>query len=99
MTCTFRILDPLKQSLPVVNSSKQPMGQLQGFSVPPATAAGGYDGKVKLFNAQSGLCFVTFAEHTAAVQDLCFTPQGLGVLRRCHRSGVGIYLLIHFFVQ
>ena len=37
---------------------------------------GGYDGKVKLFNAQSGLCFVTFAEHTAAVQDICFTPQG-----------------------
>lgn len=43
----------------------------------PLVAAGGYDGKVKLFNAQSGLCFVTFAEHTAAVQDLCFTPQGL----------------------
>lgn len=37
---------------------------------------GGYDGKVKLFNAQSGLCFVTFAEHTAAVQGICFTPQG-----------------------
>ena len=31
---------------------------------------------MKLFNAQSGLCFVTFAEHTAAVQGICFTPQG-----------------------
>lgn len=59
-------------------------------------ATGGYDGKVKLFNAQSGLCFVTFAEHTAAVQDLCFTPQGNAVLSASADGSVRAFDLLRY---
>ena len=37
-------------------------------------ATGGEDSKVKLWNASSGFCFVTFSEHVAAVT---------GILRKC----------------
>lgn len=36
-------------------------------------ATGGEDGKVKLWNVASGLCFVTFSEHTGAVNSVCFS--------------------------
>lgn len=39
-------------------------------------ATGGDDGKVKLWSIQSGFCFVTFADHTAAVTDLCYVRGG-----------------------
>ncbi|WWC72243.1 uncharacterized protein I206_106205 [Kwoniella pini CBS 10737] len=39
-------------------------------------ATGGEDGKVKLWNAQSGFCFVTFPEHTASVSSVEFAKQG-----------------------
>ncbi|KAL7424572.1 U3 snoRNP protein [Cryptotrichosporon argae] len=39
-------------------------------------ATGGEDGKVKLWNAASGFCFVTFPEHTAAVSAVEFAKQG-----------------------
>ena len=39
-------------------------------------ATGGGDGKVKLWSPSSGFCFVTFTDHTAAVQDLAFVPHG-----------------------
>ena len=35
-------------------------------------ATGGDDGKVKIWNASSGFCFVTFAEHAAPVTGLAF---------------------------
>lgn len=38
-------------------------------------ATGGFDGKVKLWDSNTGLCFVTFEEHSAAVAAICFTPQ------------------------
>lgn len=59
-------------------------------------ATGGYDGKVKLFNAQSGLCFVTFAEHTAAVQGICFTPQGNAVLSASADGSVRAFDLLRY---
>lgn len=42
---------------------------------PDATvmATGGQDGKVKLWATTSGFCFVTFAEHTAAVTAVKFS--------------------------
>jgi len=39
---------------------------------------GGEDGKVKVWNTQSGFCFVTFTEHTAAVSAVTFAPKGNG---------------------
>ncbi|CAE7570378.1 unnamed protein product, partial [Symbiodinium necroappetens] len=59
-------------------------------------ATGGYDGKVKLFNAQSGLCFVTFAEHTAPVNALCFTPQGNAVLSASRDGSVRAFDLLRY---
>ncbi|CAI6347363.1 unnamed protein product [Macrosiphum euphorbiae] len=38
-------------------------------------ATGGEDGKVKLWNNQSGFCFVTFSEHTSTVTDIVFAPN------------------------
>ncbi|XP_075234743.1 periodic tryptophan protein 2 homolog [Lycorma delicatula] len=35
-------------------------------------ATGGEDGKVKLWNTQTGFCFVTFNEHTSGVMDIRF---------------------------
>ncbi len=43
-------------------------------------ATGGDDAKVKLWNASSGFCFVTFAEHTASVTAVAFTTNGSAVL-------------------
>ncbi|KAI9208513.1 quinon protein alcohol dehydrogenase-like superfamily [Polychytrium aggregatum] len=37
---------------------------------------GGDDGKVKLWNVQTGFCFVTFTEHTASVNSVEFAKQG-----------------------
>jgi periodic tryptophan protein 2 len=39
-------------------------------------ATGGEDGKVKLWNANSGFCFVTFPEHTASVSTVEFAKGG-----------------------
>ncbi|XP_005178449.1 periodic tryptophan protein 2 homolog [Musca domestica] len=36
-------------------------------------ATGGEDSKVKLWNTQSGFCFVTFSEHSSGVTDLQFS--------------------------
>lgn len=39
-------------------------------------ATGGEDGKVKLWNASSGFCFVTFPEHSASISAVEFAKQG-----------------------
>lgn len=38
-------------------------------------STGGEDGKVKLWDAESGFNYMTFTEHIAAVNDIVFTPQ------------------------
>jgi periodic tryptophan protein 2 len=38
-------------------------------------ATGGDDAKVKLWSVSSGFCFVTFAEHTAAITDITFSGR------------------------
>lgn len=43
-------------------------------------ATGGDDGKVKLWNVESGFCIATFSEHTAPVTALEFSRGGTGVL-------------------
>ncbi|KAI9366885.1 WD40 repeat-like protein [Zopfochytrium polystomum] len=37
---------------------------------------GGDDGKVKLWNTQTGYCFVTFTEHTSSIQAVEFSKRG-----------------------
>ena len=39
---------------------------------------GGEDSKVKLWNASSGFCFMTFTAHTAPVTSVLFTGKGSG---------------------
>lgn len=39
-------------------------------------ATGGDDGKVKLWNATSGFCFVTFSEHSSSITAIEFAKQG-----------------------
>lgn len=43
-------------------------------------ATGGDDGKVKLWNVESGFCIATFSEHSAPVTALEFSKGGAGVL-------------------
>ncbi|XP_072513698.1 PWP2 small subunit processome component [Salminus brasiliensis] len=43
-------------------------------------ATGGDDGKVKVWNTTSGLCFVTFTEHTSSVTNVTFTTSGFVVV-------------------
>lgn len=39
-------------------------------------ATGGDDGKVKVWNATSGFCFVTFSEHSSSISAVEFAKQG-----------------------
>ncbi|KAF7650631.1 hypothetical protein LDENG_00122740 [Lucifuga dentata] len=41
---------------------------------------GGDDGKVKVWNTNSGLCFVTFTEHTSSVTNVTFISSGLVIV-------------------
>lgn len=59
-------------------------------------ATGGYDGKIKLWNAGSGLNFLTFAEHTAEINDLVFTPQGNAVLSASADGSVRAFDLLRY---
>nr|XP_023648696.1 periodic tryptophan protein 2 homolog [Paramormyrops kingsleyae] len=43
-------------------------------------ATGGDDGKVKVWNTTSGLCFVTFLEHTSSVTSVTFSPRGFVIV-------------------
>ncbi|KAM6945818.1 PWP2 small subunit processome component [Aplochiton taeniatus] len=43
-------------------------------------ATGGDDGKVKVWNTSSGLCFVTFTEHTSCVTGVSFTSSGFVIV-------------------
>uniref|UniRef100_A0A6Q2XEJ9 Small-subunit processome Utp12 domain-containing protein n=1 Tax=Esox lucius TaxID=8010 RepID=A0A6Q2XEJ9_ESOLU len=43
-------------------------------------ATGGDDGKVKVWNISSGLCFVTFTEHTSSVTNVTFASSGFVIV-------------------
>ncbi|KAJ8004026.1 hypothetical protein DPEC_G00154520 [Dallia pectoralis] len=43
-------------------------------------ATGGDDGKLKVWNTSSGLCFVTFTEHTSSVTNVTFTSSGFVIV-------------------
>uniref|UniRef100_A0A7S4VDS4 Small-subunit processome Utp12 domain-containing protein n=1 Tax=Alexandrium monilatum TaxID=311494 RepID=A0A7S4VDS4_9DINO len=82
-----------QRSLANVEARPEDKGSMMGGRL---VATGGYDGKVKLFNSQTGLCFVTFAEHTAPISALCFTPQGNAVLSASKDGSVRAFDLLRY---
>lgn len=59
-------------------------------------ATGSRDGKVKLWTAQAGLCFVTFSEHRAAVTGVEFTKQGKVVVSASNDGTVRAYDMLRY---
>ncbi|RYG52650.1 hypothetical protein EON67_00710 [archaeon] len=60
-------------------------------------ATGGDDGKVKVWNASTGFCFVTFHEHTAPVTALTFIGTFLDHVHMCVRARAcasGLFLCV-----
>jgi len=76
----------------VTTAAHSPNGQL--------VATGGGDGKVKVWNAASGFCFVTFAEHTAGVTGITFIGgkggHGLAVLSSSLDGTVRAFDLVRY---
>lgn len=59
-------------------------------------ATGGEDGKVKIWDTASGFNYVTFTEHSAAVNALVFVPGGNAVLSASSDGSVRAYDLIRY---
>ncbi|GAA6002410.1 hypothetical protein JCM10207_001106 [Rhodosporidiobolus poonsookiae] len=59
-------------------------------------ATGGDDGKVKLWNATSGFCFVTFEDHSSAVTAVEFAKQGQVVFSASLDGTVRAFDLIRY---
>jgi periodic tryptophan protein 2 len=59
-------------------------------------ATGGDDGKLKLWNTDSGFCFVTFKEHTAPVSALAFVPAVNAVVSASMDGTVRAFDLVRY---
>jgi len=59
-------------------------------------ATGGDDGRVKVWNANSGYCFKTFTHHTAPVTSVLFSPAGNVVLSCSGDGTVHCYDLVRY---
>ncbi|POY71835.1 hypothetical protein BMF94_5196 [Rhodotorula taiwanensis] len=59
-------------------------------------ATGGDDGKVKIWNATSGFCFVTFEDHASAVTAVDFAKQGQVVFSASLDGTVRAFDLIRY---
>ncbi len=59
-------------------------------------ATGADDGKVKLWNATSGFCFVTFSDHSAPVSAIVFSHTGTVVFSASHDGTVRAYDLVRY---
>ncbi|CEQ40342.1 SPOSA6832_01966, partial [Sporobolomyces salmonicolor] len=59
-------------------------------------ATGGDDGKVKIWNATSGFCFVTFEDHSSAVSAVEFAKQGQVVFSASLDGTVRAFDLIRY---
>lgn len=57
---------------------------------------GGADGKVKLWNTQTGFCFVTFTNHTGPVQAVAVSPSNSVVLSASRDGTVRAYDLLRY---
>ncbi|KAL8451947.1 hypothetical protein Emed_001682 [Eimeria media] len=59
-------------------------------------ATGSNEGRVKVWDAESGFCYCTFADHTAAVSDVCFSPTGNALFSASLDGTVRAYDLLRF---
>ncbi|KAJ1730384.1 U3 snoRNP protein, partial [Coemansia biformis] len=59
-------------------------------------ATGGDDAKLKVWNALSGYCFITFAEHTSAVTATCFAKGSQVVVSASLDGTVRAYDLVRY---
>ncbi|KAH8828903.1 WD40-repeat-containing domain protein [Flagelloscypha sp. PMI_526] len=59
-------------------------------------ATGGDDGKVKVWSATTGFCFVTFSEHTAPVSSVAFVKQGSVLFTASLDGTVRAYDLVRY---
>lgn len=59
-------------------------------------ATGGDDGKVKLWNTQSGFCFVTFTEHSANIAAVEFAKQGQVIFSASYDGTVRAFDLVRY---
>ncbi|BGP39918.1 U3 snoRNP protein [Rhodotorula kratochvilovae] len=59
-------------------------------------ATGGDDGKVKIWNAASGFCFVTFEDHSSAISAVEFAKQGQVVFSASLDGTVRAFDLIRY---
>ncbi|ORX46795.1 WD40 repeat-like protein [Hesseltinella vesiculosa] len=57
---------------------------------------GGDDGKVKVWNASSGFCFVTFSDHKSGVQAVSFAKQGQVVFSASMDGTVRAFDLVRY---
>lgn len=59
-------------------------------------ATGADDSKVKIWNVQSGFCFVTFSDHTAPVTAVAFLPSGSVVVSASLDGTVRAFDLVRY---
>ncbi|KAL3138072.1 hypothetical protein ABBQ38_005303 [Trebouxia sp. C0009 RCD-2024] len=59
-------------------------------------ATGADDAKVKIWNVQSGFCFVTFSDHTAPVTAVAFLPSGSVVVSASLDGTVRAFDLVRY---
>ena len=59
-------------------------------------ATGGDDGKVKLWNTQSGFCFVTFSEHEGPITGVQFAKNGKIVVSASNDGTVRAFDLVRY---
>ncbi|PFH31692.1 putative periodic tryptophan protein PWP2 [Besnoitia besnoiti] len=59
-------------------------------------ATGGTDGRVKLFDAETGFCFCSFTDHAAAVAAIVFAPAGNAVFTASLDGTVRGYDLLRY---
>lgn len=59
-------------------------------------ATGSNDGRVKVWDAESGFCYCTFADHTAPVSDICFSPTGNAIFSASLDGTIRAYDLLRF---
>ncbi|KAL8427820.1 hypothetical protein Efla_005428 [Eimeria flavescens] len=59
-------------------------------------ATGSNEGRVKVWDAESGFCYCTFADHMAAVSAVCFSPTGNAVFSASLDGTVRAYDLLRF---
>eukprot|EP00922_Rhytidocystis_sp_ex-Travisia-forbesii_P037766 GHVS01056260.1.p1 GENE.GHVS01056260.1~~GHVS01056260.1.p1 ORF type:complete len:1080 (-),score=196.64 GHVS01056260.1:428-3667(-) len=79
-----------------VDKEVTPPSASVGLSRSGLVATGGVDGKVKLWDTQTGFCFITFTQHTAACMDVVFTPQANAVVTASLDGSVRAFDLLRY---